>query len=204
LENKIICTADNKPYLCKQLLLHFDQIIAVCQQTNEETAARSHTMECTNNQKMAAQLIPQSISIALSIRELIKQGYLFGAHVLKRSLIERIMNLIYIHTFPEKGHEGWHYSNAPSLATMLEEINNEAHDIDIKGDPFTASINALAHGNPDSGPWNAITMANDEGGQTPYKILCLPVLCDELCADILPWLALLPSMINAYSHDQEA
>lgn len=63
---------------------------------NALTAKKSHDIDLTDHQKMACQVISQALSITLSIRELIRQGYLFGAYVLLRSLVERSMILFYL------------------------------------------------------------------------------------------------------------
>jgi hypothetical protein len=73
----------------------------------------------------------EHVLISLSIRELIRQGYLFGAHVLKRSLIERVIILLYLHTFPNKINlwvdGGWEYRKAPSLTKMMDEIKQQGN-----------------------------------------------------------------------------
>ncbi len=205
---KITFTPDDEPYLGRELLFHFDQMISCCLEKNAIVAPISHEMDLTSSQKMACQVIPQSISIALSIRELVRQGYLFGAHVLKRSLIERVMILLYLHKYPDKislWEGGWNHRKAPSLAKMFEEINNkEQSNMDVKGYELTASLNSLVHGKPDSAPWNSVVMGDGKFGHTPSKMLASPELCDELCADILPWLTIIPAMICAYFPEQNA
>lgn len=80
---------DNEPYLGRATLLQFDQTISTVLKHNLSTARRTHRMLLSDLQQMACVVIPQSVSLALSIRELIRQGYLFGAHVLVRPLVER-------------------------------------------------------------------------------------------------------------------
>jgi hypothetical protein len=41
-------------------------------------------------------LVPQTITLALSIRELLRQGYLFGAKVLVRPVTERAVTILYL------------------------------------------------------------------------------------------------------------
>lgn len=166
------------------------------------TAPLSHKLELTEPQKIASQVIPQSISLALSMREMIRQGYLFGAHVLKRSLIERVMILLYLHHFPDEIQlwvEGWPHRKSPSLAKMFEEVNNkESIGADIKGIELTAPLNSLVHGKPDSAPWNSVLMGVGKFGSAPSKIINSPDLCNDLCADVLPWLTIITSMMCAY------
>jgi hypothetical protein len=74
----VVFTPDNEPYLGRHLLFHFDQIISSAMEQNSVTAPTSHGRSLTDQQHAACQLIPQALSIMLSIRELIRQGYLFG------------------------------------------------------------------------------------------------------------------------------
>jgi hypothetical protein len=78
----VVFTPGNEPYLGRELLFHFDQLICSVMEANASFAPTSHQGVLTDHQKMACQVIAQAISIALSIRELIRQGYLFGGRVL--------------------------------------------------------------------------------------------------------------------------
>jgi hypothetical protein len=102
----VIFTPDNEPYLGRKLLFHFDQLISSAMEQNAVTAPTSHGRTLTDHQRMACQVIAQALSITLSIRELIRQGYLFGAHVLFRALIERAAILLYLHLLPEEIENG--------------------------------------------------------------------------------------------------
>ena len=93
----VVFTPDNEPYLGRNLLFHFDQIVGSLMEQNASTAPTSHSRVLSDHQRMACQVIPQAISLTLSIRELIRQGYLFGAHVLVRPLVERAAILLYLH-----------------------------------------------------------------------------------------------------------
>ncbi len=96
-----VFTPDNEPYLGRALLLHLDQIIVSALDQNAITAPRSHDLTLTDHQRMACQVIAQALSILLSMRELIRQGYLFGGHVLLRPFAERAATLLYLHLYPE-------------------------------------------------------------------------------------------------------
>lgn len=205
---KVTYTPSDEPYLGRELLFHFDKMISCCLEKNSSCSKLSHEIELTENQKMASQIIPQSLSIALSIRELIRQGYLFGAHVLKRSLIERVIILLYLHTFPNKINlwaEGWEHRKAPSLAKMMEEIKRYGKvDLDVKGYELTASLNSLVHGKPDSAFWGMVLMEDGNLGNAPSKMVNSPELCDELCAEIIPWLVVIVSMMCAHFPEIDA
>ena len=165
LEIPIIFTPSNEPYLGRKMLFHFDQLICSAMEQNAVTAPTSHSRELSDHQHMACQVIAQSLSIALSIRELIRQGYLFGAHVLLRAFVERSAILLYLHLFPEEiktWNLGWHHRDAPSLARMLEAIQTKLpRDSVVRGSDLTKSMNSLLHGKPDSAPWNLIPL--DQG-----------------------------------------
>ncbi len=198
----IISTPDNEPYLGRTLLFHFDQLISSLLEQNSETAHTTHNKNLSDQQMMACLVIPQAISITLSIRELIRQGYLFGAHVLFRAVVERATILLYLHHFPEKinkWNKGWNYQDAPSLAKMLEAIQlKQGNSSTIPGHELTKSMNSLLHSKPDSGPWNTIDLERGGSGYASSKILNLPELCDDLCANIIPWIVVIQSMMATY------
>jgi hypothetical protein len=205
---KVTYTPEDEPYLGRELLFHFDKMISCCLENNSVISKLTHKIQLTELQKMASQVIPQSINISLSIRELIRQGYLFGAHVLKRSLIERVVILLYIHIFPDKINlwaEGWEFRKAPSLAKMMDEIKqHEGWELETKGYELTASLNSLVHGKPDSAFWGMVVMEDGNLGNAPSKMINSPKLCDNLCADIVPWLVVVVSMMCAYFPEIEA
>jgi len=198
----IVFTPDNEPYLGRNLLFHFDQIISSAMEQNALTAPQSHGRELSDHQRMACQVIPQSLSIMLSIRELIRQGYLFGAHVLVRALVERATILLYLDLYPEKiesWKKGWHHRDAPSLAQMFDAIQKkQQRDPAIPGRDLTASMNSLLHAKPDSAPWNIVSLSDGTPGHAVSKILDHPELCDELCANVIPWVVVVQSMMAAY------
>ena len=207
-EIKVTYTPDDEPYLGRELLFHFDEMISSCLESSNYFSKVSHELRLAEAQKMASQVIPQCINISLSIRELIRQGYLFGAHVLKRSLIERVIILLYLHTFPQKINlwvDGWQYRKAPSLAKMMDEINQHGDFyLDVKGYEITASLNSLVHGKPDSAFWGMVIMEDGNMGNAPSKMINSPDLCDELCAEIIPWLVVINAMMYAYFPDSDA
>lgn len=158
---------------------------------------------------MACQVIPQAISITLSIRELVRQGYLFGAHVLVRALVERAAILFYLNLYPEeidRWNRGWHQHDAPSLAKMIDAIQEKVHSDHFHGGrDLTASMNSLLHAKPDSAPWNLVSIGEKGLGHAVSKILNRPELCDSLCADVIPWVAVVGGMMAAYfPHEPKA
>ncbi len=196
---------DNEPYLGRQLLLSFDEMISACLERNAVLAPRTHNAPLTDVQQMACCVIPQGISLALSIRELIRQGYLFGAHTLLRPLCERAMMLQYVHAFPahiETWKAGWKHREAPSLGKMIEELQQQTGgELRWRGSSVTETMNALLHGRPESGMWNLVPLDGGRFGHAPSKILNRPELCDDVCAVALPMLVIIDSMMAAYFSD---
>lgn len=198
----IVFTPDNEPYLGRQSLFHFDQLISSTMEQNAVTAPTSHSHILSDHQRMACQVIAQALSIALSIRELIRQGYLFGAHILLRALVERSAILLYLHLHPEeieKWNRGWHQKDAPSLAKMFDAIQSkQQRESTIRGSDMTATMNSLLHAKPDSAPWNLVPLGENGIGHAVSKILNRPELCDDLCANVIPWLVVIQGMMAAY------
>ena len=198
----VVFTPDNEPYLGRNLLFHFDQIISSAMEQNAVTAPTSHCRPLTDHQHMACQVMPQALSIILSIRELIRQGYLFGAHVLVRALVERAAILLYLHLYPkdiELWNRGWQQRDAPGLAKMFEDIQAKGgRDPIVRGRDLTASMNSLLHAKPDSARWNLISIGDNGMGHAVSKILDRPDLCDDLCANVIPWVAVIQGMMAAY------
>jgi hypothetical protein len=205
----MVYTPANEPYLGRELLYHYDQLICSAMEQNAVTAPKSHGLALTDHQGMASQVISQALSIALSIRELIRQGYLFGAHVLVRALVERAAILLYLNLYPkdiERWNQGWHQKDAPGLAKMLEAIQakEEEGGSGLRGRDFTASMNSLLHAKPDSAPWNLIPLGGTAVGHAVSKILNRPDLCDDLCANVIPWLVIVQAMMAVYFPDGPA
>jgi hypothetical protein len=145
-------------------------------------------------------LVPQTITLALSIRELIRQGYVFGAKVLIRPFVERAVTVMYLHTH-EDGlklwHDGWDYRRRPSLQTMLEGLGDKLlgkHTNFPKG--ATASWNSATHGDPFSARWN-VTYIDGKPLFPVSKNLTASAVVDEICAEVIPWLAAMMGMMGA-------
>ncbi len=71
----------------------------------------------------------------------------------------------------------------------------------IRGGDLTAPMNSLLHSKPDSAPWNLVQLKGTGFGHAVSKILDRPELCDELCANAIPWLVVVQAMMAAYFHD---
>ncbi len=174
---------------------------------NSLTSKKSHDIELTDHQQMACQIISQALGIALSIRELIRQGYLFGAYVLVRSLFERAMILFYLYYYPEDiihWKNGWQQRDAPGLSAMIDKVSKKGADAPKgRGSDMLKSMNSILHAKPDSAYYNLVHLDDFRGGFSPSKILNRPELCDDLCADVIPMLAMIQGMMAAYFQSNE-
>ena len=181
---KAVFTPDDEPYLGRQSVFRFDQVILSCLEVNAEVAAftRAHASELSDLQKAACQIIPQGINLALSIRELIRQGYLFAAVVLMRPLIARAATISYLHERPDEvrlWRDGWQYRARPSLATMLATMQHEA-DID-QARQICGTFNHIIHGDPIGSSFNLVRLGSGGLGYSVGKTLSEPELCDFIC-----------------------
>ena len=106
MNDAVIFTPDNEPYLGRQLLQAFDQMIVVTLETSARVANWTRSrLERSDLQKAAVITAPQAISLALAIRELLRQGYLFPAKVMLRPLIERVVTILYVTEKPAAADE---------------------------------------------------------------------------------------------------
>lgn len=190
--SNITYTPDNEPYLGRQSLHAFDNLIIACLEINSKVAPLTHELELNEIQMAASQIIPSGISLGLSVRELVRQGYLYGALVLDRPLAERAIILEYLCRFPDKVEtwkRGWKHRERPTLATMIEAIGGE--DFIRRGGQITASMNSLTHGDPASALWNLVITDTGQPVHPISKILNRPDLCDQISMSSAIWLSIL-------------
>jgi len=197
-EQHAVFTPANEPYLGRETVHCFDNLIVTCLEVNRQVAEFTKTKAQNDLQKAASQIIPQGISITLSIRELVRQGYLYSALVLLRPLVERTHIVLYLYKKPEKlvlWKRGWKHGERPNLQTMMDAVAKDFPG-EIRG--ITSRYNSLTHGDPESAFWNLIY--DEQGGNFYYavsKILNNPKLCDEICAEAACWMSVLLSMMTA-------
>jgi hypothetical protein len=174
-KRKVGFTPDDEPYLGRQALLAFDQLIVACLGSNALVAPRTHKIRKDDLQWAACQLIPAGISLALSIRELVRQGYLYGALVLLRPLTERAVTILYLQRFPDKvgiWTDGWTHRKRPSLAQMFNEIG--ASKFPNCGPEITRLLNSLTHGDPESAMWNLVSTGEGSVAMPPRRSSTVP------------------------------
>ncbi len=199
-----IFTPDNEPYLGRKPLFVFDHLICACMEQNSKCAPASHGRPLSSLQRALCILVPQTISLSLSVRELIRQGYLFGAKVLIRPLTERAVTILYLFNNPsglQIWDDGWPYSGPkkrPNLQEMVEYLNQQllkGEFASLKG--FTHDLNSATHGDPFSARWNIVLQEDGTPVFLPSKNLRSPELADEICAEAIPWLAATMGIMSA-------
>ncbi|MCK4525835.1 hypothetical protein KAW18_00575 [candidate division WOR-3 bacterium] len=188
----------NEPYLGRESVFYFDQVIISCLEANADIAAYTHQVELSELQKAACQIIPQGINLALTIRELVRQGYLFGASVLMRPLIERAAIISYLHVHPDEvevWQKGWQFRERPSLAKMLETMSGNA-DITV-AKQICETFGHIVHGDPIGSQWNLVHLSDGGLGYSVGKVINDPDLCDFICFQSYCYLIVLMGMMAA-------
>jgi len=195
----VIFTPDDEPYLGRPSVFHFDQVIVACLKENGRVAPLTYGQQLSELQRAAAQLIPQGINLALSIRELVRQGYLFGAAVLIRPLMERTAIISYLQKNPtaiDLWKNGWRFRERPSLAVMIETISDKQVDSQ-NAKRICETLGHLVHGDPMGSDFNLVQLGEQGMGYAPSKVLNNPDLCDFICFSAMPWLVVLMGMMGA-------
>jgi len=178
----MVYTPDDEPYLGLESVYHFDKVIVLCMEQNEEVARYTHDNSLNELQQAASQIIPQGINVALTIRELVRQGYLFGALILIRPLIERAATISYLCEKPDemgKWKMGWEIGKRPSFNKMLETMSGITNREEIK--EIANLFHHIVHGDPIGSEWNLIEMNHGRLGHTVGKNIEDDELCDFIC-----------------------
>ncbi|VVB94683.1 Uncharacterised protein [uncultured archaeon] len=167
-------------------------------EANADVATYTHQNELSELQKAACQVIPQGINLALTLRELVRQGYLFGALVLMRPLIERAAIISYLYAHPDEVHvwqNGWQFRERPSLTKMLETMNGS---VDIKiAKQISETFGHIVHGDPLGSQWNLVHLSDGGLGYSVGKVINDTELCDCICLQSYSYLVVLMGMMAA-------
>ena len=194
-----VYTPGNEPYLGSQGLMRFDLTIVAAMKANQAVALASHQSESTALQLAACEIIPQAISISLSIRELIRQGYLLSGMILVRPLIERTAIISYLVQNPAAvalWKLGWPHGKRPSLAKMLDSMGWDGVG-DSMGRKICDTFNHLVHGDPLSAQWNMIGLDTGSIGYASGRIIDRPDVCDTLAGIAYAHLIIVMAMMAA-------
>jgi len=169
----------NEPYLGSQALLEFDQAIPPAMDEHIKIGLRTFSSDLTPLQICATEIIPQGVSIALSIRELIRQAYLYSAGILIRPLVERTGTIYYLNAYPDAvimWENGWPRKSQPSLKDLLE-ILHPARD-DENHIWFKTMLNKLIHSDPEGAAYNMFVREDGVPVFSSGKIIDQPKVCD--------------------------
>jgi hypothetical protein len=187
---------NDEPYLGRESVFHFDQTILAAMEQNSKIAPWTHGRNITELQTAATELIPHGFSIALSIRELVRQGYLISAEILLRPLIERAAVISYLCEKPsELPHwkAGWRHKSRPPLYKMLAEmpVEGTTQEKEDMARHITQHFNAIVHADPLGARRQATRMGNGLAGYSASKSLSDISKCDEICFQATMYLIVL-------------
>jgi len=188
-----VFTPDNEPYLGRHPLHVLDVLIPSALEVHGDIATftREKGDQLNPLQRSACQLVPQGVNLALTMRELIRQGYLFGTAVLLRPLVERSAIISYLCDHPESVEEweaGWRHRERPSLRDMLRSLQPDQLEA---ADEVCQQLNHLVHGDPVGATWNLIHSSDGCLGYGMGRNLNDPQFCDWLCDQTISWLTVL-------------
>ncbi len=178
------------PYLGRQSLLSFDSVIPPAMEVNQKIARWTRGQQLTPLQRAACQIIPNGFSIALSIRELVRTGYLFSAELLLRPLMERVAVISYLIQHEEAlnlWERGWPYKSRPPLSKMLLSMGEDA-GMDKKSNTEVAQemitqFNSLIHADPTGLDTNMGLTSMGSFGYLSGASFNDPGKCDRICKD---------------------
>lgn len=175
----------NEPYLGRESLYVFDRLISLRLDEHSKIAPLTRGATLTDLQRATIVIVPQAVSVALAIRELIRQAYLFPALVLLRPLIERAAIVAWLRAHPgavASWHAGWRSRpSLPQMLTTLLEWDRIGGQDPSQVKSFSKLLHQIVHGDP------SITQLNIEhepgSGFTHGmgKMLARPDLCDFVC-----------------------
>jgi len=177
----------NEPYLGRPALLALDQAIPGAMQQNLAIARQTFEVVARSPlQDAVCELVPQTISIALSVRELIRQAYLFSAVILLRPMLERLALVVYLRDTPASvasWHSGWERKAQPSFETLINHLvaSNAKTTSEVQRKQFAALLHKVVHPDPAAAIWN-MTDRDGKPAHASGKLIEAPEICD-LCAE---------------------
>lgn len=183
----LVFTPSTEPYLGRELVHAFDNVICSCCEINQAVAiyTQANREGLTPLQNAACQIIPSGVHLALSIRELVRQGYLMAAATLLRSLLERAAIMSHIYNKPEDlslWQAGWKYRKRPELDEMMRCMVECPDESAIKATKDL--FNHAVHGDPIGSSFSLVDL-DQMPGYASGKMLHSEKLCDFVCQQAL-------------------
>lgn len=197
--NGPIFTPDDEPYLGLPELLAFDRMISAAMEEQRAVAGWTHQHQLSPMQQAAAELVPGACSIALSIRELVRQAYLVSAMILIRPLVERVGALTYLIEKPsglDLWEQGWPYARRPRLPELLTLMRG-TNSVPLNAEAFKEAhavaglFNVLVHGGPDAAHLALIELPNGRPAYTSGKDVASPRRAADVSAQAAMYLLVL-------------
>lgn len=142
---------------------------------------RKNKVVLSEMEKAGCSLIPSAFSLILSIRELLRQGYLYGAAVLLRPVVERVSILSYLCDKPESlaiWKNGWQYRERPTFTQLIDNLIQNAPQ-DGKG-ALIKMLHSLVHGGEDSLLFGAMKDNLAVFGFSSGKVTNNPSKCNDI------------------------
>jgi hypothetical protein len=203
-----IFTPDDEPYLGLSEVLAFDRLIVIAMREQVTIATWTHGHEPSRLQLAASQIVPSACSIALSIRELVRQAYLLSAMILLRPLAERIGALTYIIEDPsglDLWEAGWPYARRPKFPQLLafmsrtREASATVQGVDASEQraafdehaAIASYYNDLVHGSPETAMETFVTLPDGRQAFTSGKDPWSPERAANIAAQAAVYLLVL-------------
>ena len=128
-------------------------MIVAAMEQNTKIGPWTHGKALTPLQRAGTELLPHGFSIALSIRELVRQGYLISAEILLHLLVERAAVVSYLCEKPTSvclWEAGWPHKSRPALYKMLAVMrgSGDARENEDMARHITQHFNAIVHADP--------------------------------------------------------
>jgi hypothetical protein len=180
-EIKAVYTPFDEPYLGDEHLHSFDEAIPPAMVANLAVARRTFGLQMSPLQKAASEIIPQGISIALSIRELVRQAYLYSAGILVRPLVERTATVYWLRDNPQSvlaWHGGWSRKDQPTLEQLLTHLHPGHNNGDLG--TFRVMMHKLMHADPAGAMYNMLQRSDGQCVFPTGKIVDDPKMCSFL------------------------
>lgn len=172
----------NEPYLGNKWVLAFDLAIPPALDAHAKVGQRTFARSLTPVQIAATEIIPQGVSIALSIRELVRQAYLYSAAILIRPLVERTGTIRYLQHNPtavELWRSGWPRKAQPTFDDLLELLHPNVTDSDQA--VLRTLLHKLVHSDPAGSVYNMLKRPDGELVFSSGKVVDNSLLCDAVC-----------------------
>ena len=165
------------------MLQQFDEMIVVLMDHHQLIGPWTRTNELNDLQLAACQLVPQTSSLLLGMREMIRQAYLLPAAIKVRPIIERVATLSWLCENPEGvdlWHTGWKHGHRPSLAVRMESMIRTKRFPVEQAAAVRQHFNSLIHGDPESADMGAMVQGNGEVVYVVSKDLESPARVSDL------------------------